>query len=68
MYDGADDKSPPKRTLSEVVIWSLLQRGENVDIWGDWHAWRGYGRPTPLPIPLALSVSSLWLFLYSILL
>ena len=66
--DGADDKSPPKRTLSEVVIQSLLPSGENVDIQGDWHAWRGYGRPIPLPIPVSLSISSLWLFLNSILL
>ena len=66
--DGADDKSSPKRTLSEVVIQSLLQSGENGDIWGDWHACRGYGRPIPLPIPLALSISSLWLLLNSILL
>ena len=51
--DGADDKSPPKRTLSEVVIQSLLPSGENVDIQGDWHAWEGMEGPYPFPYPLA---------------
>ena len=61
--DGDDEKISLQRTLSEVVLQNLLQSSENVEIWGDWHAWRGHGSSAPFPTSLALSISSIWLFL-----
>lgn len=37
--DGDDEKISLQRTVSEVVLQNLLQSSENVEIWGDWHAW-----------------------------